>query len=465
MVVCAIAILIFALGTFLRALCNYTRLRTVPGPLFTGLSDLWRTYARNTRSYGSRLASFHEEYGKVVRLGPHSISVSDPTAIFPVYRGRPGERPIFENQYYTVFAQGPSIDGTGSVNFENRFVRNAVRWMHLESARRYESIIDQSTSNLLGYLRRHPLVHLTTFLGLFDTNFDHPLGLGEFMTDDMSSRAEVAGCHWYSRIGKWLKLQKIEYALLKSPSARLKRSRGIAFVRKTIPQETKDTQYYYHGGMYDRSTSSDLGLISNTGGGLRSVTMAFVSTFAFLLEHEDAMTRLRNEIDTAFNKGFLSDPPRRKELSKLRYLDAVFKESMRQSPRLTYHHNIVTPPEGAVVAGYYIPPGTMIELHSEALRCDPDMYGPDVHNYRPTRWLNADPRQWRNMNQNLLVFSTSCPTVQVAWLELKKVLVLTLMKFTFQLISPNGELTSTIPATELDRDGQPLMVYCRPRIQ
>ena len=92
MVVCVIAILILGLFVFVRALCNYTRLSTVPGPLFTGLCDLWRTYARNTGNYGCSVAGLHKKYGKVVRLGPHSISVSDPTAIFPVYNGRPSER-------------------------------------------------------------------------------------------------------------------------------------------------------------------------------------------------------------------------------------------------------------------------------------------------------------------------------------------------------------------------------------
>jgi hypothetical protein len=95
MVLCTVAILVFALLTFLRALCNYARLKTVPGPLVTGLSDLWGTYARNSRDYGRRLACLHEKYGKVVRLGPHSVSVSDPTVIFPVHNGRPSEKVTF----------------------------------------------------------------------------------------------------------------------------------------------------------------------------------------------------------------------------------------------------------------------------------------------------------------------------------------------------------------------------------
>ncbi|KAE8133664.1 cytochrome P450 [Aspergillus pseudotamarii] len=461
MVVCVITILILGLLAFVHALCNYTRLSTVPGPLFTGISDLWRAYARSTSDYGCSLAGLHKKYGKVVRLGPHSISVSDPTAIFPVHNGRPSERSTFEYDNCTVFAQ---VSSASSTDLESNLMSKATRRRCLESAMRYEGIIDQAANELITSLRQHPLVHLTTLLQGFATEFIHRLVLEELTTQDMPSSAQGAGCHWYSRPTKCFTLPMIEYALLKSPPARLKRRRGISFVHRQVQGGFNGSQS--SRAMHDRAISSNLSFprsCSNADSAYTCIAMAFVSTFSSLLRNENVMTRLRSEVDTAFNKGLLSDPPQWQELGKLRYLDAVLKESMRQLPSLSYNREIVTPPEGAIVAGYYIPPGTMMELHSEALRGDPGIYGEDVHNYQPERWLTADPRQRWAMNQNLLQFSTSInnrPKVRVAWLELKKIVVLVLLKFNLQLVRPGEAL---ITGDRSDQGMPPSMAYCTPR--
>ncbi|KNG89754.1 cytochrome P450 monooxygenase [Aspergillus nomiae NRRL 13137] len=457
MVVCVIAILILGLFAFVRALCNYTRLSTVPGPLFTGLCDLWRTYARNTGNYGCSVAGLHKKYGKVVRLGPHSISVSDPTAIFPVYNGRPSERSTFEHDNRTTFAQGSSARTT---DVESTLLSKATRRRCLESAMRYEGIVNQAANNLMTSLRQQPVVHLTTFLQGFTADFIHRLVLEESVTQDMPSNAQQACCHWYNRPTKWFTFPTIEYALLRSPVARLKRRRGISFVQKTQGGINSSRSFR---ATDDRAISSSLDLPQGCDGAYDCIAMAFISTFSSLLKHETVMARLRSEIDTAFNKGLLSDPPRWQELGKLRYLDAVIKESMRQLPSLSYNREVVTPPEGAIVAGYYIPPGTMMELHSEALRGDPSTYGEDVHNYRPARWLNVDPRQRWAMSQNLVPFSTSInnsPKVRVAWMELKKIVVLLLLKFNLELIRPGeGPILSDMSGQGLP----PLMAYCSPR--
>ncbi|UDD64915.1 hypothetical protein AFCA_012112 [Aspergillus flavus] len=334
----------------------------------------------------------------------------------------------------------------------------------LDSAMRYEGIIDQAANNLITSLRQRPLVRLTTLLQGFATEFINRLVLEESATQVMPFSAQGASCHWYNRTGKWLKLPMIEYVLLRSPAARLKRRRGISFVPRKVQGGINGSQS--SRAMNDGEISYNISLprsYSNADGAYACIAMAFVSTFSSLLKHENVMTRLRSEIDTAFSKGLLSDPPRWQELGKLRYLDAVIKESMRQLPSLGYNREVVTPPEGAIVAGYYIPPGTMMELHSEALRDDPGIYGEDVHTYRPARWLTADLRQRWAMTQNLQQLSTSindCPKVRVTWLELKKVVVLILLKFNLQLVRP-GE--GPIPSERSDQGLPPSMAYCTPR--
>lgn len=77
----AVAVILLAVLTLLRALRNYSRLRAIPGPSAAGWSDIWRIYVRNKSHYGRRLSGLHREYGTVVRLGPRFLSVADGSII------------------------------------------------------------------------------------------------------------------------------------------------------------------------------------------------------------------------------------------------------------------------------------------------------------------------------------------------------------------------------------------------
>lgn len=166
--------------------------------------------------------------------------------------------------------------------------------------------------------------------------------------------------------------------------------------------------------------------------GMDTLTMAFVSTFALLVRHPSAMSRVSGEIDTALYNGNMSDVPQWGELNRLRYLDAVLKESIRlgSSTRSTIEKTV--PPGGTTVFGYRIPAGTIVEWQLDAPQCDRDIYGENVEIFRPERWLTADPQKRKRMEQGLLAFNISrrtCVAFRAAWLELKKVLILILLQF------------------------------------
>lgn len=60
----------------------------VPGPWlckFTGLVGMWEAYCRR---HGRWLQALHEEYGEIVRIGPHQFSTIDPSMIPLIYEGK-----------------------------------------------------------------------------------------------------------------------------------------------------------------------------------------------------------------------------------------------------------------------------------------------------------------------------------------------------------------------------------------
>jgi hypothetical protein len=82
-------VLIIALVT-LDAARTWWRLRHIPGPFLAGITDLYcMSWVWTTRAH-LKLQQCHEKYRKVVRIGPNTVSFSDPIAILEVYPVRAG---------------------------------------------------------------------------------------------------------------------------------------------------------------------------------------------------------------------------------------------------------------------------------------------------------------------------------------------------------------------------------------
>lgn len=84
--------LVLASSILLRFIRNYLKLRHVPGPFLAGITDLWRV-VHTLRGATMKEYELHRRYDSpLLRLGPNTVSVSDPTAIRVIY----GLNPIFQ---------------------------------------------------------------------------------------------------------------------------------------------------------------------------------------------------------------------------------------------------------------------------------------------------------------------------------------------------------------------------------
>lgn len=65
---------------------KYTNhLNDLPGPMLAGYTDIWRTFTTWKGDAHETHRDLHRKYGKVVRLGPNTVSISDPAAIKLIY--------------------------------------------------------------------------------------------------------------------------------------------------------------------------------------------------------------------------------------------------------------------------------------------------------------------------------------------------------------------------------------------
>jgi hypothetical protein len=58
----------------------------IKGPAVAGYTDLWRLWIVWQRRPEVALIALHKKYGRVVRIGPSAVSVSNPAAIKVIYR-------------------------------------------------------------------------------------------------------------------------------------------------------------------------------------------------------------------------------------------------------------------------------------------------------------------------------------------------------------------------------------------
>jgi hypothetical protein len=84
---------VYALFSLILARLIYNRLgqglSKIPGPYLASLSDLW-LFVHYYRRNGLKERDIHLKYGSpLVRLGPNTVSVSDPEALKVIYGWKP----------------------------------------------------------------------------------------------------------------------------------------------------------------------------------------------------------------------------------------------------------------------------------------------------------------------------------------------------------------------------------------
>ncbi|PYH45913.1 putative cytochrome P450 monooxygenase [Aspergillus saccharolyticus JOP 1030-1] len=411
----SLAVIVFILAMLVLANASryYTHLNLFPGPLIARRSSLWHIYLRNSPGYGRRLSTLHAKYGRIVSLGPNRFSVSDPGIISRLYQTQ--------------------VHSSSSLHGQDLGVPNYDDESHIPTSRRarlceYEGIMDPPTEELLGAMTRHRTLDLTANLRIFATRF-----CDRFVFGEKSAVARLRTQATTSRVRSSI----IEHLLFRSPILSLKRYRGRQLALcSMMPVQALTTSTGLDKPAPDaiNIASSDAILApDDLTTEIESLIAAFTSVFTFLLRNQSILTNLQDEIDSAFSNGSLSPIPRWREISRLPYLNAVMKESLRLTCAINadkeFHASAVSYdllPERA------LPSDTIIVCNSSVAHFNVSIYGDDVHSFRPERWLTADAPRRRQMDQTMLLFHPGLHAdskVRATWLELKKVVVRILLKF------------------------------------
>ena len=152
------------------------------------------------------------------------------------------------------------------------------------------------------------------------------------------------------------------------------------------------------------------------------------------------LSRLRAEIDAAYETGTLSTSVRYKDAIKLSYLNAVVREGLR------VHHSLgtglprIVPKGGAEIAGHWVPEGSTVIVNANAIHMDKTIFGEDADVFNPDRWL--DEKRAATMARHDMSFGYGpriCVGRHITMVEMYKLLPAILREFSFDFEMPETE--------------------------
>lgn len=121
------------------------------------------------------------------------------------------------------------------------------------------------------------------------------------------------------------------------------------------------------------------------------------------------MRKLQTEIDAAFAAGEITSPVKYNDAIRLPYLTAVVKEAMRLFPSFQVSMQRLSPKQGIVLSGVYVPAGYRVGINPGCMHYNKEVFGDDAYEFRPERWLESEERT-KIMERGLVTFGAGTRT-------------------------------------------------------
>ena len=170
--------------------------------------------------------------------------------------------------------------------------------------------------------------------------------------------------------------------------------------------------------------------------GSETTAISLSSVFYFLLKNPRVQDKLLQELDEAAQNGTIQTRDDGlvswAEAQKLRYLDAVIQESFRLHPAPGLLLERIVPKQGINILGEHIPGGVIVGCNAWVLHRRPEVFGQDVDDFRPERWIEADEKKQKEMRATMFQFGAgarTCIGKNISLLEVYKLVPSFLRRF------------------------------------
>ncbi|KAL4980057.1 hypothetical protein BDW66DRAFT_156696 [Aspergillus desertorum] len=459
-------------------------LHRYPGPILAKFTDLWRFLDVRGRRPELTHIALHRKYGDVVRLGPNTLSFASPSDIKVIYGLNKG---FTKSEFYPVqmaVSKGeplPSLFSTLDESFHANLRRSVNHAFSMTSLVQYESMVNETVELFLNqtaalfadtgkacdfarwlqffafdvigsitYSKRHGFLEknedidgiLKSLARIFD--YAGPIGQMPWL-DKLLWKNPV-----YNILQKW-GLTDNSHPVAIFARQRMNERLAVDIGTNTESQQRQDllTKFIQAGKDRPEFMTEKRVLtmaVSMAFAGSETTAISLAAVFYYLLKNPKCMTRLRTELDNAVNDGIVENRSSGlvtwSESQKLPFLDACIKEAFRIHPAAGLPLERVVPASGIDIAGHFIPGGTIVGCSAWVLHRREDIFGPDVDNFIPDRWLNASEDKLKTMNGTMLQFGAgarTCIGKNISLMEIYKLVPSFLRRFDVQLVHPDQE--------------------------
>ena len=191
--------------------------------------------------------------------------------------------------------------------------------------------------------------------------------------------------------------------------------------------------------------------------GSETTAISLSSVFYYLLKNPRCMKVLMKELDDRAREGYFKDGEHGlvtwTESQGLPYLDACIKEAFRLHPAPGLPLERVVPAQGAEIAGEFIKGGTIVGCSAWVIHRRTDVFGKDVEEFRPERWLvdetkdrESEEKRIKEMSGIMLQFgmgARTCIGKNISLLEIYKLVPTVLRRFEVRVLLSFSDLSST----------------------
>ncbi|KAH8664178.1 putative P450 monooxygenase [Xylariales sp. PMI_506] len=377
-----------------------------PGPKIAAASFLWsaRSMTRGTAIFDT--LRLHDQYGPVVRIAPDELSYVDPAAWKDIYGHKKAGQPEFQKdrKYHTGFG--------GTILSADRESHGKLRKLLAHgfselALRAQEPMIQKYVKLFIARLHeRGDNGNVPMDMEQWYTYFTFDI-IGELTYGESFDCLSSSNLHkWIHIILGFLKQGAYSQVIPRLPYL-LQRPYAWWYITEdlradAVAERELSTAKVSHRLQIDSNVPDFLGKLVDgyragkmplelLNGNAKLLILAGSETTAtllsgltwLLLSNPESLEKLTSEVRSEFNSA--------EEITILRvgackYLSACLEEGLRMYPPTPAVHPRYTPPEGAVIAGAFVPGDTCVGV---------PIYGAarsalnfrDPHEFRPERWI------------------------------------------------------------------------------
>ncbi|CAG8396419.1 unnamed protein product [Penicillium salamii] len=440
---------------------SWLRLKHIPGPPTSALTNLVRRSWVVTGDAHRIHTALHRKYGTVVRIGPNAVMISQPKAIDTIYGfNNRLEKSEFYDSIMPRIKGGklPDIFATRDEGIHRQMRRPVARFFSVTNLTTFEPAMTSTMERFLSRLNdtfanRDETFDLFRWIQFFmfdvlgEVTFSRDLGCIERGEDVNGIMANIWS--YFGQVAANTQMPWLDYLWRDNPlapqSTKTNPLAEFAFARIMERAESSENekQKATHNDFLScflREQAKDDTLPhlfvptwvnSNIIAGADTTSILASAAVYYLLKNPSSLAKLREEIREAAAQGRLSRYATWKESRELPYLDACVKEATRLHPPFALPFERIVPKEGMEVDGYFIPGGTRVGISPWAMQREASVFGADPDAWRPERWLCSEVKQ-QEMYSSLLTFGAGhrgCLGRHLAYFEIYKLVASLLQHF------------------------------------